>query len=761
MKKYFILLFLLSASLIHPDGGTLVTDGFHSNLVPDTEGQTERLFYIYLPAGYATSTETYPVVYYLPGLGTSLQQQAIAAGNTNILDDIIANNIVVPMIAVHIDSTLIDGVNPDTGKMSYLGSWYVNSDLNGLWEDYITQQLIPYVDANYRTKPTVGFRGVAGQSMGGYGAFFLGTKYPQFFSSLMSESGTPFWALVDTDLAQPGNQTFFVNSSILPELPLSGLLDPNNGDNTFNLFTYSAALSPDLTGTSLFISTYSVDMPFLVNDDGTVQTITGTFYGASLTNGAPLTFTDSLILDQTVINRWIQKDPFFLMDSAIDTLSQQTIFFDAGAIELANNTGARIISDKYADLEIDHEYLLNTVGHDDDLVIPILTARNRTVFQMMSAHFASAGFFSGTIRTRLVGNGSIILQNGATMPINKGDIVGIETAPDLGVSQTNFTISIGTNSSVIIGTKTIPGGALQIGNSYSKARSTNPPLSNDQVIGSIIINGSKALLEVGLQGFLGFACGIDGQNPNQPNFFSASGLTNVNATFFAIQQGTFQQDQIASGLETDAALLGIGPNASFSFSMDPTKAIMYGGGNLIAFPDGWRTHPLIETTPGELLPNGERDIISTNTGAIDPFYKQPIASRYYYFDHRLVGILVSSEQLSDNLNPTPYQLSDESSVQNVFDYFSADQYLAEYSKEAAIGAINNNTRIDYLDTGTGNFPIIVRTDQAALPIGTNQHIDFGKILQLGAIGIWIETLNGERTLVRVYDLEPDQASPSF
>jgi hypothetical protein len=757
MKKYFLILFLLSTHLIHTDGGILVQDGFASAFVPPSEGHTTRLFDIYLPPHYAESTERYPVVYYLPGLGTRLEQLSLAAGNTNILNDIICRNIVVPMIVIHVDSTLFDGINPDTGKWSYLGSWYVNSELNGQWENYMIQELIPYVDANYRTKASVDFRGVSGQSMGGYGAYFLGTKYPEAFSSLMALSGTPFWAYIDTDLAQPGNQTFLVNSFVLPELPPDKSLSPDNGPNTFNFFTYSAALSPNLTEDTQFTTSFSVDMPFFVNGDGTVQTIPGTFYGADPSTGAPLTFTESLILDFSVINRWIEKDPYFLMDSAIDTLSKQTIFFDAGTIDLANNTGARIISDKYASLEIDHEYLLNTVGHADDLVVPILTARDRTVFQMMSAHFATAG----ATRTRLVGNGSIVLQNGATMTINKGDIVGIETAPDLGVSQTNFTISIGNNSSLIIGTKTVPGGALQIGNSYSKARSLNPPLSNDEVRGSILINGSNALLEVGLQGLLGFGCGTDGQDPNQPNFFSASGLTNVKATLFAIQQGTFRQDQIASGLETDAALLAIGPNASFSFSIDPSKARMYGGGNLIAFPDGWRTHPLIETTPGELLPNGERDIISTNPNAIDPFYKEPIASKYYYFDHRLVGILSSSEQLDDNINPTPFQLLNEASVQNVFNYFDINQYLVEYSKEAAIGTISNNTRIDYLDIATSGSAVIMRVDKANLPIGTNQQIDFGKILKLGAIGVWVETLNGQRTLVRVYDLEPDQTPPTF
>ena len=51
----------------------------------------------------------------------------------------------------------------------YKGSVYTNSEVTGQWEDFIVEDVIAFMDSNYRTIATAEGRGLAGHSMGGYG----------------------------------------------------------------------------------------------------------------------------------------------------------------------------------------------------------------------------------------------------------------------------------------------------------------------------------------------------------------------------------------------------------------------------------------------------------------------------------------------------------------------------------------------------------------------------------------------------------------
>jgi S-formylglutathione hydrolase FrmB len=64
------------------------------------------------------------------------------------------------------------------------GSMYSNSVTSGDWESYIAHDLVTYMDGHYRTIPDRSSRGLAGHSMGGYGAVRIGMKRPDVFSSL-------------------------------------------------------------------------------------------------------------------------------------------------------------------------------------------------------------------------------------------------------------------------------------------------------------------------------------------------------------------------------------------------------------------------------------------------------------------------------------------------------------------------------------------------------------------------------------------------
>ena len=48
----------------------------------------------------------------------------------------------------------------------------------------MVQELVPYMDANFRTSPNRDSRGIAGDFMGGYGAIRFGMKYPNVFGAV-------------------------------------------------------------------------------------------------------------------------------------------------------------------------------------------------------------------------------------------------------------------------------------------------------------------------------------------------------------------------------------------------------------------------------------------------------------------------------------------------------------------------------------------------------------------------------------------------
>ncbi len=72
-----------------------------------------------------------------------------------------------------------------------LNSWYFDSPVNPAMkmESYVTKDLVPWVDANYRTKANPHERAITGLSMGGHGALWLAFRHPELFLNAGSTSG--------------------------------------------------------------------------------------------------------------------------------------------------------------------------------------------------------------------------------------------------------------------------------------------------------------------------------------------------------------------------------------------------------------------------------------------------------------------------------------------------------------------------------------------------------------------------------------------
>jgi len=146
------------------------------SLEGNLEGDSpDRDVTIYLPPSYATDrTRRYSTVYLLHGYGgTDSTWTGRLVKLPETADRLAAAGGFHEMIAVM----------PNAFSL-HKGSMYSNSVTSGDSESYVARDLVAYVDGHYRTIPDRLSRGLAGHSMGGYGAVRIGMKRPDVFSSL-------------------------------------------------------------------------------------------------------------------------------------------------------------------------------------------------------------------------------------------------------------------------------------------------------------------------------------------------------------------------------------------------------------------------------------------------------------------------------------------------------------------------------------------------------------------------------------------------
>src|SRR5688572_13658093 len=76
------------------------------------------------------------------------------------------------------------------------GNQYVNSSAIGNYADYLTKEIVPFVDRNFRTLASREHRGCFGKSSGGYGAIIHGMRYPSTWGAVADHSGDAYFDFV-------------------------------------------------------------------------------------------------------------------------------------------------------------------------------------------------------------------------------------------------------------------------------------------------------------------------------------------------------------------------------------------------------------------------------------------------------------------------------------------------------------------------------------------------------------------------------------
>lgn len=163
-----------------------------------TVTQGPRRFFIYTPPGYDQAREQrYPVLYLQHGGGEDERAWPIQGRVGQIMDNLIAAGQAKPMLIV-----MERGYAVKPGEAEVPFGPGANANLSpaemqartiqrfGAFEEVLLKDVIPLVDATYRTMPDREHRAIAGFSMGGGQAFMIGLRHPERFASIGGLSGT-------------------------------------------------------------------------------------------------------------------------------------------------------------------------------------------------------------------------------------------------------------------------------------------------------------------------------------------------------------------------------------------------------------------------------------------------------------------------------------------------------------------------------------------------------------------------------------------
>lgn len=176
----------------------IVSERFHSKALG-----VDKDVRVYLPAGYdPADARRYPVFYYLHGLGgdeanwldgakLDRAADALALEAIVVMPDGDNNFYIDSALDTKYDACLKDGEGMFLAKQPRHKTCVKASK----YETYMTRDLIDWVDRTYKTIATRDARGIAGISMGGFGALVLSMRHPDLYAAAASHSGliTPLY----------------------------------------------------------------------------------------------------------------------------------------------------------------------------------------------------------------------------------------------------------------------------------------------------------------------------------------------------------------------------------------------------------------------------------------------------------------------------------------------------------------------------------------------------------------------------------------
>lgn len=165
---------------------TIDSAALRDNLLGDPASRTVA---VYLPEGYARASDRYPVFVDLASFSNSgLRRLAWTGFGESLpqrLDRLVASGAMGPVIAVLPDCFTSLG-----------GNQYIDSAAMGRWSTFLRHDLVPRIDAEFRTRPGRTGRALLGKSSGGYGALVHGMRHADTWGAVACHSGDMAFDLV-------------------------------------------------------------------------------------------------------------------------------------------------------------------------------------------------------------------------------------------------------------------------------------------------------------------------------------------------------------------------------------------------------------------------------------------------------------------------------------------------------------------------------------------------------------------------------------
>jgi Putative esterase len=270
---------------------TIVSDALRGNPLGDPY---ERPVWVYLPPTYDQDPpEAYPSIYLIQGLTGQIDmwrnRTAFRPSVIERIDELFAEGGAPPAVVVFVDAWTSLG-----------GSQFLDSPGTGNYHTYLCDEVVPWVDARYRTIPDREHRAITGKSSGGYGAMVTPMLRPDLWGGLATHAGDAIF------------------ESYLPEFRRVARTLRDDYDGSYEGFwedfrsrpAFSKESDADLLNVWCMAACYSAD------PDGTVR--------------LPFELTTGRV-DPEIWERWLAWDPVRMVPDHAEQLRElRAIYIDAG-----------------------------------------------------------------------------------------------------------------------------------------------------------------------------------------------------------------------------------------------------------------------------------------------------------------------------------------------------------------------------------------------------------------------------------------------
>jgi Putative esterase len=254
-----------------------------------------RPLWVYVPPGYDEEADRrYPSIYVIQGLTGQIDmwrnRTAFRRNFPELADELFASGASPPVILVYVDCWTSLG-----------GSQFLDSPGTGRYHTYLCDEVVPWVDAQYRTLAAPEHRGITGKSSGGYGAMVTPMLRPDLFGGLATHAGDALF-----------------ENCYLPEFRESVRALREEYDGSYERFWEDFRSRPALSKDSdhVLLNSWCMAACYSADDDGTVR----------------LPFdpaTGELVPE--VWERWLEKDPIRMARTRRDALrSLKAVYIDSG-----------------------------------------------------------------------------------------------------------------------------------------------------------------------------------------------------------------------------------------------------------------------------------------------------------------------------------------------------------------------------------------------------------------------------------------------